>query len=114
MMCILPESIENKLQNYDRIVVDGIIRDQNGNILFLQRAPDEFPPNLWEMPSGGENLLQALSREIEEETGLFLNDVIGFLSAVEYSIKETQCLQVNFNVTCTGEIKLSPEHTQYI
>ncbi|EYU15404.1 NUDIX domain-containing protein [Photorhabdus luminescens] len=117
MMCILPESIENTLQNYDRIVVGGIIRDQNGNILFLQRAPDESPPNLWEIPSGGvekgENLLQALSREIEEETGLLLDDVIGFLSAVEYSIKEARCLQVNFNVKCTGEVKLSPEHAQY-
>ncbi|MBS9439828.1 NUDIX domain-containing protein [Photorhabdus noenieputensis] len=117
MMCILPESIESKLQNYDRIVVGGIIRDQYSNILFLQRAPDESPPNLWEIPSGGvekgENLLQALSREIEEETGLLLDDVISFLSAVEYSIKETRCLQINFNVICTGEVNLSPEHTQY-
>ncbi|KMW72566.1 hypothetical protein TI10_14035 [Photorhabdus luminescens subsp. luminescens] len=117
MMCILPESIENQLQSYDRIVVGGIIRDQNSNILFLQRAADESPPNLWEIPSGGvekgEDLRQALAREIEEETGLFLDDVIGFFSAAEYFIKESRYLQVNFNVICTGEVKLSPEHMQY-
>jgi 8-oxo-dGTP diphosphatase len=52
----------------------AIIR-RNGKILLLQRSvTNEFEPGLWEFPGGkinfGENLIEALRREVREEVGL--------------------------------------------
>jgi 8-oxo-dGTP diphosphatase len=51
------------------------IISRNGKILLLQRSiTNEFEPGLWEFPGGkinfGENLIEALKREVMEETGL--------------------------------------------
>ncbi len=51
----------------------AVIR-KNGNILLLRRSLDsDFDPSLWEFPGGkinfGENLMEALRREIMEEVG---------------------------------------------
>lgn len=66
------------------VVAAVIVKD--GAILATQRGYGEFKGK-WEFPGGkiedGENLEQALIREIKEETNAFIN-VIEYISTVEY------------------------------
>lgn len=53
----------------------AIVRGDGGRILLLQRAStSSHDPGLWELPGGkmdyGEQLPEALAREVAEETGL--------------------------------------------
>ncbi|WP_258575725.1 NUDIX domain-containing protein [Candidatus Pantoea persica] len=116
---LVPHEIIDSLDKYDRIVVGGIISivGKESAFLFLKRSPHEFMPNSWEIPSGGikdgESMLQALKREIKEETSLEVSDVRNFVSAVEYIANNKKCLQLSFTVFCNGKIKLSEEHSDY-
>ncbi len=55
-------------------VVIGIIRRSDNNIFLAQRAADSSMANMWEFPGGkiepGETPKQALTRELQEETGI--------------------------------------------
>lgn len=117
---LVPHDILDSLDNYDRIVVGGIISvtGYGNEVLFLKRSKHEFMPSVWEIPSGGiedgESMLQALKREIKEETNLEVFDVVDFVSAVDYLSKNNKCLQLNFNVRCRGIVQLSNEHSEFI
>lgn len=57
-----------------RAVVGALIRDPRGRVFVHRRGPDRrFLPDCWDIVGGhvdpGEDLLGALRREIEEETG---------------------------------------------
>lgn len=55
-------------------VVAGLITDQNGRLLICQRTASQPLPLKWEFPGGkieeGEELCQALQRELAEELGI--------------------------------------------
>jgi len=74
------------------VVAAVIVKD--GTILATQRGYGEFKGK-WEFPGGkieaGENLEQALIREIKEETNALIN-VIEYISTVEYDYE-------NFHLT---------------
>ncbi|MEQ5285703.1 MULTISPECIES: NUDIX domain-containing protein [Providencia] len=114
----IPHSVISKLKNYDRVVVGGLIKaGHDSKILFLKRSEGEFMPNVWEIPSGGmeydEDMQTALSREIAEETGMIVIEISGFVGAVEYQAIGQSCIQLNFNVLCSGHICLSSEHSDF-
>ncbi len=117
---LVPDDILDSLDTYDRIVVGGIISslENDDAVLFLKRSKHEFMPNSWEIPSGGieegESMLQTLKREIKEETNLDVVSVGHYISAVDYFAKDKKCLQLNFKVYCTGNVKLSNEHSDFI
>lgn len=115
---LVPHDILDSLDKYDRIVVGGIISVAGDEVLFLKRSKHEFMPDSWEIPSGGieegESMLQALKREIKEETNLEVFDVVDFVSSVDYLAKDNKCLQLNFNVCCSGDVQLSNEHSEFI
>lgn len=54
-------------------LVVGAIVHSGGRVLILRRSPDDFLPGIEELPSGGaepgENLADALARELAEEIG---------------------------------------------
>lgn len=57
-----------------RVVVGALIRDELGRVFVHRRGPDRaFLPNGWDIVGGhvepGETLLEALARELAEETG---------------------------------------------
>lgn len=71
------------------LYVYALIQDTDGRFLITQRALDKkWAPGAWEVPGGGamagETSLQAISREIIEETGL---DISADHAQVIYSYK---------------------------
>jgi len=92
----------------------AVIRKE-GKIILIQRSAESgFEPGLWELPGGkiefGEDLIEALKREVEEETGLQID--------VGRPFKTWHFLKEPFWVTgvtfiCDyqgGSINLSTEH----
>ena len=98
-------------------VVGAVIQDGE-RVLLLQRPADDFRGGAWELPSGkvdpGEDLGEALRREVAEETGLSVARVSAYLGAFEYrsgSGKRTR--QHTWTVAVEpGEIQLT-EHDRY-
>ena len=92
---------------------------RNGLVLLLKRRGGDFMGGLVELPSGtvdsGEAIIDALKREVREETGLEIDDIDSFIGTFDYtsgSGKRTR--QLNFLIyTDKQEIKLNPEeHTE--
>ncbi|MCY3743181.1 MAG: NUDIX hydrolase [Candidatus Poribacteria bacterium] len=102
-----------------KLVVGAVIY-KNDKFLLLERVLSDFMGGFVEIPSGtveaGEELLTALPREVQEETGLIVISVLEYLGSFDYrssSGKKTR--HFNFLVEVeAGEIKLSPtEHQAY-
>jgi 8-oxo-dGTP diphosphatase len=92
-----------------------IVRD--GAVLLLRRAPHESFAGIFELPSGGvepgEGVLEALMREVREETGLRVTAVPAFVGSFDYRTRAgEQARQFNFAVEVDGgEPRLEPaEH----
>ena len=83
---------------YDKLVVGAIIPKANRNgtssILMLKRAADEeFYPNKFEIPGGKVKetdpfVRAAVKREVYEETGMVIKDIIGFVRPFEYTMEK--------------------------
>ncbi|MBA0050221.1 NUDIX domain-containing protein [Streptomyces sp. AJS327] len=87
-------------------VVGAVIADPEGRVLLLRRTADDYLGGLWELPSGGveegESLIGALRREVEEETGLSVIAVGGYLGHFDYlSNSGRKTRQFNFTATVT-------------
>lgn len=100
------------------VAAKGIVRRSDGAILLIRRSPSsKTDPGVWDLPGGkmdyGERLVDALVREVREETGLTVVDPRAF--NISHFTKEP------FWVTCVtfvctpldGEVKLSHEHVEY-
>ncbi len=96
----------------------AIIR-KNSKILLLQRSHTSgFDPGLWELPGGkieyGEDLVDALRREIKEEVGLDIN--IGRPFKTWHFLKEPFWV-TGVTFLCDylrGDINLSSEHDAHV
>ncbi len=105
-----------------KIVLAGVVFNQQGKALILQRNENEdIYPGMWELPSGKREFFESshdtLVREIKEEAGLDI-EVIQPCSVFEYKIEKPNevrdSTQINFIVTSnTSEVKLSEEHQNY-
>ncbi|NEE45902.1 NUDIX hydrolase, partial [Streptomyces sp. SID8455] len=77
----LTESLlaEARRDGIEKYVVGALITDEDSRVLLLRRRGDDFLGGLWELPSGGvgpgERLVDALCREVLEETGLTVTGV---------------------------------------
>ena len=74
----------------ERLVVGAVIVDVAGRVFVHRRGPDRtLFPNCWDIPGGhvepGEAPLEALSREVEEETGWRLRRVIAELGEMRWT-----------------------------
>ena len=105
-----------------KVVVGGVIVNEN-KVLIVQRASDEEAyPDLWELPSGKkeplEKVTDAIIREVKEETGL-TTEIIKMVDVFNFSVEkpdETRDVtQINFLLKLIGnsEVKLSNEHQNF-
>lgn len=92
---------------------------KNGKILLLQRAMNEaFEPGLWELPGGklnyGEDLIDALEREVREEVGLPVK--VGLPFKTWHFFKDAFWVTgITFCCEFTGgRISLSAEHDAFV
>ncbi|WP_280438008.1 NUDIX domain-containing protein [Nocardia carnea] len=100
-------------------LVVGAVVEHDGCILLLRRPGNDFMGGIWELPSGkvdpGENLDQALAREVEEETGLRVTGIGRYIDSFDYrSGSGKRSRQFNFTVHCAAfePIRLT-EHDAY-
>jgi 8-oxo-dGTP diphosphatase len=100
------------------VAAKGIVRRGDGAVLIIRRSPHSgADPGAWDLPGGkmayGERLLDALVREVLEETGLTVTGARPF--HVSHFLKEP------FWVTCVtfecsgfeGQVRLSDEHVEH-
>ena len=104
-----------KKDGIERFVVGAVIVNDE-SILFVRRAQDDFMGGIYELPSGkvdtGEGLIEALKREILEETNLTINNIIDLCDTFDYKSKSgIQTRQFNFVVSVSNidTIKLDPK-----
>lgn len=108
-----------KEDGIEKLVVGGIVVDNNNKILILRRTADDFMGGIDELPSGkleaGESLFEGLIREIKEETNLDVEDIYGYIDYFDYlSGSGKRSRQYNFivKVKTTDHVILS-EHDFY-
>ncbi|MDT0448230.1 NUDIX hydrolase [Streptomyces hesseae] len=99
----------------EKAVVGAVIADPDGRVLLLRRPADDYLGGLWELPSGGvepgETLVEALRREVAEETGLTVADIGNYLGHFDYrSGSGRRTRQYNFTTTVTGHTVQLSEH----
>ncbi len=102
----------------EKIIVKGIVR-KDGKYLLLRESEQHKSSKCpsWECPGGrvnqGENIKQALKREIKEETGLAIS-LIKELPVFKLQKEEvTEIIYVFLAEAKTKNIELSDEHTDY-
>ncbi len=108
-----------KQDGIEKTVVGAVIEMYPRAPLLLRRASDDFMGGCVELPSGTveptETLIDALKREIYEETGLRISSIDQLIDTFDYlsgSGKKTR--QVNFKVSVLPEtVILSPEHESF-
>jgi len=91
-----------------------------GEILILKRTPDHaLYPNLWGFPSGkmepGETPIEAMSRELREETGIATDSLL-FLGTVYEAYPKIRFIYHLYRLNLKAEpvIRLNPkEHVAY-
>lgn len=110
---------KGKEDGIEKNVVGAVILNDKNEILILSRKLDDFMGGIDELPSGnmekGEDIYQALVREVKEETNLDLKEVVCFINSFDYiSGSGKKARQYNFAIKTekNGNIELT-EHDAY-
>lgn len=101
-----------------------IILNEKRKFLLIKRAPNNYyAPNLWEFPGGkldeGQDLLNALEREVLEETGLLVlpTSRIAYTESSIIPIGKYKDLPyvviIGIGKKIGGKLKLSDEHIDF-
>ncbi len=114
---IIVEIENNNMKTYG-LTVRGIIK-KNDEILVVKRHPkSKTDPGMWELPGGkvekGEYFVDALVREIKEETDLDV-DVGDFCEALQNDYPHKRTVQIMMYLeNVRGDVKISDEHTEWM
>ena len=102
-------------EGIDMFAVGALVR-KGGAVLIMQRNSDDFLPDMFEIPGGsveeGETLLDALERELREETSLSHAQVLRVIEGFDYMSEHLRLVrQLNFEVeTIESDVVHHPEH----
>ncbi len=106
----------------NRVVQKAFLHNAQGKYLFLKRSAYGARPSEWDLPGGrmdpGETLDEALSREIEEETGItgVKNPKLVYAQSHVRNDEEAQynyVLLLFISETGKTDVTLSGEHQEY-
>lgn len=108
---------------YQKVSASGVIMNQEGKILLVQRSEqDDFLPGIFGLPGGGTDFLEdpveGLKREIKEECGISIDvqhplKAFSFVMPHEGVEKHTVEIIYLCKLTKAQKIKLSFEHSDY-
>lgn len=107
------------MNQFPKIAVRAIITDQHKNILLLQRSKTDCCPGMWNLPGGkvdfNETVLQALTKEMKEETALDLREASFFqyLDNLPGDGSPLHFITLVFIVRATGNVKINHESADY-
>ena len=94
--------------------------EQDGKYLFLRRDKAfQSGPQKWDIPGGRikpeETLAGALGREIQEETGLKVQQVSRLLAAQDIFVNRAavHVVRLTYSTVAVGSVVLSEEHDDY-
>ncbi len=103
-----------------RIIAKAVLLNDKGDMLVLRRSKtDTRRPLQWDLPGGtvdeGEELSVATVREVEEETGIKIQEARLDLVYADAAIREDLNVVWVFFVakTTSGKVQLSFEHDKY-
>ncbi|POS82304.1 hypothetical protein EPUL_006469 [Erysiphe pulchra] len=114
-----------KDEQYDGICTGAFTLDHIGKMLIVQRADKDSWPGRWEIPGGAceatdETILDGMVREMREESGLIVTNVIGVLknkgkSFTSRSGKRLLKFEFEVEVEPSNGIQLNPaEHKAFM
>lgn len=115
----LADLVERDLAEGVRQQVVRAVVPRSGRILLLRRPAGGARGGVWELPGGkvepgDADLLQALRREVREETGLEIAEVACYLGAHDYTSREgLHARQHTWTVAVADEEVLLSEHDAY-
>ncbi len=110
------------MHNFNNVIFGqkAFILNNKGEVLILKRNKVSVYNNAWDVPGGKvedeETLLEALQREVYEETGLKLEKIVCILTSSRFqgsSEDKPWILRNTYLCQATGKIKLSEEHLEY-
>jgi 8-oxo-dGTP pyrophosphatase MutT (NUDIX family) len=109
-----------------RCVVGALVRDDHGRVFVHRRGPDRrYLPNGWDVLGGhvepGETLLEALARELEEESGWQLIGSPELVYVGDWETDEDGAVirrrEFDFLVEVAGDLQHPrlewPQHTEF-
>ncbi len=109
----------NRINNVLFLQKAFIISD--GKVLIAKRKEEKMFSGMWDIPGGkledNESLYTGIKREVLEETGLEITDILCTLSSILFvaSIGDKPTIFRNLYLCkATGEITLSSEHSEYL
>lgn len=98
----------------------AVVERADGTILLIRRARrSTMDPGTWELPGGkvdpGEQLIDALSREVAEETGLTVLSAVPFdVSHFAFGHIWVTCVLYRCRCQETAVVALSAEHDEHM
>jgi 8-oxo-dGTP diphosphatase len=99
------------------VTVARALVESDGRVLLVRRAAWDSLPGLWELPGGkvdrGEPVLEALARELEEETGLMLADARRLSTRELVSPRGRTVREFVYVSSAIGAVTLSDEHDAF-
>ncbi len=103
-----------------QVGVKALLRNGEGKYLLLRRSKDKYPEitHDWGIPGGrihvGETLIDALGREIKEETSLDLLTKPKLVAAQDILRQPGRhVVRLTYEAQASGDVSLSEENTEY-
>lgn len=106
-----------------QVVVGAVIINQSKVLLLQRNANELIYPNLWELPSGKrrhfEKSIDAVAREVKEETGLTIISAEPFFVfdyQIEKELEIRDSVQINYLATVDNPtvVNISKEHQDFV